>query len=131
MAKFSVARSGQESTNERAERGRQLFRERSVQFRHERGAWLVPSENDADVGFYKVRLGPVEMCECAGFKHRGEPCQHIHAAALAQSKSGTCSCCGQRVLGRFLSEVKGDDNLLSWFAGDVLCADCIRAGFWA
>ncbi len=31
---------------------------------------------------------------------------------------------------RFTSEVREDDGLLSWFPGDVLCADCIRAGMW-
>ncbi len=123
MANSSVARSGQESTDKRVEQGRELFREHSVQFRHERGAWLVPSANDAVVGFCKVRLGSVEVCECADFKHRGKPCQHIHAAVLAQNKSGTCSCCGQRALGRLLSEVTEDDNLLAWFEGDLICAD--------
>jgi hypothetical protein len=130
MAKSSVARSEHESTDERVQRSRELFREHSVQFRHERGVWLVPSANDAVVGFYEVRLSPVEACECANFKHQSETCKHIHAAALAQSKSGTCSCCGQRVLDRFLSEVTEDDELLSWFVGDELCADCIRAGYW-
>ena len=66
---------------------------------------VSPSAKDAVVGFYEVRLGTAEVCECANFKHRGEPCKHIHAAILAQSKSATCSCCGQRVLDRFLSEV--------------------------
>ena len=131
MAKFSVARSGQESTDKRVEQGRELFSEHSVQFRHEHGAWLVPSANDAVVGFYKVRLGSVEVCECVDFEHNGEPCKHIHAAALAQSRSAPCSCCGHRVLGRFLSEVTEDDNLLSWFPGDGLCADCIQAGHWS
>ena len=131
MAKSSLARSGQESTDERVEQGRELFREHSVKFRHERGTWLVPSVNDSGVGFYEVRLGSVEVCECTDFKHRGEPCKHVHAAALAQIKSDTCSCCGQRVLGRFLSEVTEDDNLLSWFPGDELCADCIQAGYWS
>ena len=131
MAKSSLARSGQESTDERVQRGRQLFEEHSVQFRHERGAWLVPSANDAVVSFYEVRLGSVEVCECASFKHRGEPCKHIHGAALAQSKSGTCSCCGQRVLNRFLDEVTEDDALLGWFVGDMICTDCIRAGYWS
>jgi hypothetical protein len=35
------------------------------------------------------------------------------------------------VLRRFTTEVSEDDGLLSWFPGDVLCADCIRTGFWA
>jgi hypothetical protein len=33
------------------------------------------------------------------------------------------------VLGRFTTEVTEEDELLSWFPGDVLCADCIRRGF--
>jgi hypothetical protein len=131
MANSSVARSGQDSTDKRVEQGRELFREHCVQFRHERDTWLVPSANDSVVGFYEVRLGSVEVCECVDFEHRGESCKHIHAAALAQSKSATCSCCGQRVLGKFLSEVTEDDGLLSWFVEDTLCGDCIRAGYWA
>ena len=89
---------------------------------------MVPSANDAIVGFYEVRLGPVEVCECVDFEHRGEPCKHIHAAALAQSKSGTCSCCGQRVLGRFLSEVTEDDGPLSWFPSQEIYERCSKAG---
>src|SRR5919199_4071519 len=130
MAKSSLARSGQVSTDKRVEQGRELFREHSVQFRHERDTWLVPSANDSVVGFYEVRLGSVEVCECVDFEHRGGACKHVHAAALAQRKSATCPCCGQRVLRRFLSEVTEDDNLLSWFVGDALCADCVKAGFW-
>ena len=131
MAKFSVARSGHESTDERVEQGRELFREHCLQFRHERGAWLVPSANDSAVGFYEVRLGPVEACECADFEHRGGACKHVHAAAVAHAKSVVCDCCGHRVLGRFASEVEEEDGLLSWYPGQRLCADCIRAGYWA
>ena len=130
MAKSIIAHSAQESTSQ-ARRGRELFAEHTNQFRHKRGAWLVPSANDAIVGFYEVRLGPVEVCDCVDFEHRGEPCKHIHGAALAQSKSGTCSCCGQRVLNRFLDEVTEDDALLGWFVGDMICTDCIRAGYWS
>ncbi len=131
MADSSVARSGQESTNERVQCGRQLFKEHCLQFRHEHGAWLVPSANDAVVGFYKVQLGSVEVCECADFEHRGRPCKHIYGARLAHAKSSPCACCGHRVLNRFLSEVTEDDELLGWFVGDQLCADCIRAGYWS
>ena len=127
MAKPIIAHTAQDSTRP-LHPGHKLFAECGIEFRHERGAWLVPSENS--IGFYEVRLSPIEFCECSDFKHRGEPCKHIHSAALAQSKSGTCSCCGHRVLGRFLSEVTADDGLLSWFIGDEVCADCIRAGYW-
>jgi hypothetical protein len=36
-----------------------------------------------------------------------------------------------RILGQFLSEVTEDDELLSWFLGDELWPNCLRAGFWA
>jgi hypothetical protein len=29
---------------------------------------------------------------------------------------------------RFLSEVVEEDELLGWFVGDLICANCIRAG---
>ena len=131
MAKSSLARSGQESTDKSVERGRQLLGEHSVQFRHERGAWLVPSADASGIGYYAVRLGPVEVCECTDYEHRGGPCKHIFSARIAQAKSGVCSCCSHRVLRRFLSVVEEDDCLLSWFVGDQLCADCIKAGYWA
>ena len=85
MAKSSLARSGQESTDKRVERGRKLFEEHCVQFRHERGAWLVPPANDAVVRFYEVRLDPVEVCECTGFEHRGEPCK-LHPRRRTRSE---------------------------------------------
>ncbi len=127
MANTILAGSPQETTTY-LQRGRQLFEERSVEFRHERAVWWVPS--CTGVGFYGVRLAPVEVCECADFEHRGPRCEHIIAASIAESKSRVCSCCGHRVLGRFTTEVSEDDGLLSWFPGDVLCADCIRASFW-
>ena len=128
MANTILAGSPQETTD-RIERGRKLFEERGVEFRHERGVWWVPSCTGASV--YGVRLGPVEVCECADFEHRGGPCKHVYAARIAQTKSGVCSCCEQRILGRFLSEVREDDGLLSWFVGDAICADCVKSGFWA
>ena len=128
MAKLILAGSPQETYGSRIERGRQLFEERSVEFRHEQGAWLVPSETGG--GLYEVRLSPIESCECAAFEHSGPRCEHIIAASIAQAKSRTCSCCGHRVLGRFTTEVTEEDSLLSWFAGDVLCADCIKEGYW-
>ncbi len=127
MIEASLAHPARETTDH-LERGRQLFEERGVEFRYERGAWLVPSENGG--GLYEVRLSPIESCECADFEHSGPHCEHIVAASIAQTKSRTCCCCGQRVLSRFTSEVTEDDALLSWFPGDVLCADCVRAGYW-
>ncbi len=109
--------------------GRKLYRERGDEFRHEHGAWLVPSRTDEDQ-VYEVCLGPVESCECSERTYAGDACPHIAAASMAQAKSSVCSCCGRRVLGRFLSQVTEDDELLSWFVGNVLCADCIRDGYW-
>ena len=71
-----------------------------------------------------------ETCECADFQIRNVTCKHMTAAVLAQAKSSPCSCCGQRVLNRFLDEVTEDDELLGWFVGDQLCADCVRGGYW-
>jgi hypothetical protein len=118
--------------NARAERGRRLFEERYNEIEHlENGCWLVPSSNLLN-GSYIVSLRQPEepRCECADHTYRGSRCYHIIAAEIADSKSRTCSCCGHRVLGRFTEEVTEDDGLLSWFPGDVLCADCIRKGFW-
>ena len=129
MANTILAGSPQETTDRRIERGRKLFEERGVEFRHEHGVWWVPSCTGASV--YGVRLGPVEVCECAHFEHRSGRCKHIVAASIAQAKSQIYSCCGQCVLGRFTTEVSESDGLLAWFPGDVLCADCIREGFWA
>ncbi len=56
MAEFIIAHSAQETHGNRPERGHQLFEERGVEFRHERGAWLVPSENGG--GFYEGRPLP-------------------------------------------------------------------------
>jgi hypothetical protein len=114
---------------QRVLRGQRLFKERAAMFLHKRGAWFVPSENG--IGYYAVRLGPVETCECANYEHRGGQCKHIVSASIAHAKSGVCSCCGHRVLNRFLSEVAEDDDLLGWFVGDMLCADCVKAGYWA
>jgi SWIM zinc finger len=127
MAEIIIARSAQEYT--RVQRGRQLFAERGDEFRHDHGIWWIPSCSGSSV--YGVRLGPVEVCECRGFGYRGSRCKHIVAASVAQAKSRACSCCGQRVLGRFTTEVTEDDGLLAWFPCDVLCGDCIASGYWA
>jgi hypothetical protein len=104
-----------------------LFRDHAEAFMYKRGTWFVPSENGCS--YYAVRLGRVEACECADYEHRRGRCKHIHAASIAHAKSAICSCCGHRVLNRFLSEVVEEDELLGWFVGDLLCADCIRAGY--
>ncbi len=128
MANTILAGSPQETHASRIERGLRLFEKRGDEIRYvaPAGLWWVPNPSG---GFYAVSLDP-ERCECAGYEHRGRPCEHIVAASIAKAKSRVCSCCGQRVLGRFTTEVSEDDGLLSWFPGDVLCADCIRVGFW-
>lgn len=115
---------------QRVLRGQRLFREHAEQIVHKRGVWYVPANREG-VGYYAVRLGPVESCECADFECRGGSCKHIHAASIAHAKSVVCDCCGHRVLGRFVSEVEEDDNLLSWYPGQRICADCIRSGYWS
>jgi hypothetical protein len=135
MAKPIIARSGQETKSraERIVRAQRLFEEHAGEFVYRDGIWHVPSAATNGTTTYEVTLQP-ERCECPAFEHApkdGTPrCKHIIAASIAHAKSGVCSCCGQRVLGRFITEVNEDDGLLSWFPGDVLCADCIRAGFW-
>ncbi len=129
MANTSLAGSPQETTT-RAERGVEVFEERYNEIEHVGGdTWSVPSSNLL-TGTYLVRLGDNPSCECADYTYRQRTCKHIAAAQLAESKSRVCSCCNRKVFGRFTSEVSEDDGLLSWFVGDVLCADCIREGFW-
>lgn len=130
MIENSLAHSRTYTPVVRIAEGRGLFRELGHTFRHERGAWFIPSRT-VEGRVYEVRLGTVERCECGDYTYRGARCAHITAASIAQAKSRICSCCGQRVLGRFLSEVTEGDALLSWFVGDELCADCIQEGFWA
>ncbi len=129
MANSILAGSPQETTT-RLERGVEVFEERYNEVEHVGGdTWSVPSSNLL-IGTYLVRLGDNPSCECADFTYRHRECKHIAAARAADSKSRTCSCCSKRVLARFATEVTEDDELLSWFPGDVLCADCIREGFW-
>jgi hypothetical protein len=70
MAKSSLARSGHQSNPEyldaRVLRGQRLFKERAAAFIWKRGSWFVPSENGCS--YYAVRLGPVEVCECADYE---------------------------------------------------------------
>ncbi len=129
MTSTSLPASAKEATT-RVQRGRDLYAEHADEIRFEHGSWYVPS-GSVEGRFYAVRLGPVERCECPDHEHRGAKCQHVTAAVIAKAKSTTCSCCGQRVPWRFVSEVREEDELLSWFAGDRLCADCVNGGYWA
>lgn len=80
--------------------------------------YRVPGSNGTA---YVVSLSR-EVCECADFEHRGEPCKHIRAAAIVNAKCRQCADCGGRFLGRDLSEV--EDGHLTWFEGDELCRQC-------
>jgi predicted nucleic acid-binding Zn finger protein len=128
MATTESSASAHQSTTSRIERGRKLFEEHAGEITFlENDVWLVPGSRDGTNYLVNVRL---ERCDCADFEHRGQPCKHVIAATIADAKSVSCSCCGERVLGRFTTEVTEEDELLSWFEGDLLCAECIRAGFW-
>ncbi len=129
MASTSLPASAKEATT-RVQRGRDLYAAHVDEIRFEHGAWLVPSAT-VEGRFYAVRLGPVERCECPDHEHRGAKCQHVPAAIIARAKSTVCDCCGNRVPWRFVSEVQEEHELLSWFVGDRLCADCVNGGFWA
>jgi hypothetical protein len=129
MPEAILARSGQEPQT-RIERGRELYTERWAEFRLEHGCWYVPSAT-VEGRFYAVRLGPVETCECPAYHHRGAKCFHITAATIARAKSTVCSCCGERVPWKLITEVQEDDCLLSWFVGDRLCSDYANGGHWA
>jgi transposase len=74
-----------------------------------KAASLVPSVTNFKATRYLVKL-------------RLEPCE---------AKSQSCSCCGQRVLNRFLLAVVEEDELLGWFVGELLCERCCAQGFWA
>jgi hypothetical protein len=128
LSNTSLARSGEE-TNGRIDRGRELYREHALDFEHVGGArWHIASDTVPGRS-YEVDLTR-EVCECADHSYRGAICKHLTAASLAHAKSRVCSCCRNRVLRRFLSEVTEEDGLLAWFVGDELCADCIRDGYW-
>jgi hypothetical protein len=112
----------------RIRRGRQLFEDHADEIVFlENDIWAVPGTLTTHL--VNVRLS---RCDCADYEHRGALlCKHQVAASIANAKSRTCSCCSERVLGRFTTEVTEEDGLLSWFVGDVLCAECIRSGYWA
>jgi hypothetical protein len=128
----SLAHPAQEPQN-RIDRGRRLYADRSNEVRFEDGVWFVPSEHEA-TSVYEITLGRRgESCECQDFEIRNPEggCKHIVAATIAKAKSTVCSCCGQRVPWKFVTEVHEEHQLLGWFVGDRLCADCVRSGYWA
>jgi hypothetical protein len=113
-------------------RGLALFRDHADEIRFEpvEKVWLVPSQLDG-TSVYEVRLGRNgSVCECRDFEIRGLDCKHIVAAMIARAKTTPSSSCGQRVPWRFVTEVQEDDDLLSWFPGDRICAECIHEGHW-
>ena len=130
MASTSLAGSRhQSSPNNRVERGRELYRHHAQDFVCRDGVWLITSDT-VPGRVYEVDVAR-ETCECSDFQIRNVACKHLTAAALAHAKSSPCSCCGSRVLNRFLDEVVEEDELLGWFPGDMICAGCVRAGYWA
>ncbi len=129
MAAPSLARSGYENTPSYVDKGRALYLEGFELFRYlGRGRWIVPSAT-VEGRVYEVDLRS-DRCECLGYgSHRH--CCHLVAATIASAKTGVCSCCGGRVPNPELYEVAEEDELLSWFAGDMVCRDCCEAGAWA
>ena len=96
------------------------------------GKWLIPSGTES-AKVYEVRVGirpERNRCECVGFQ-RHDHCSHVVCATLARNKCAVCDCCGNRVAWRFVTEVQEEHELLSWFVGDHLCADCVHGGYWA
>jgi hypothetical protein len=131
MATTSLPASREEATT-RVQRGRDLYTEHADEIRFDsvEKVWLVPSQHDG-TSVYEVVLGRrSESCECRDFEFRGGSCKHILAATIARAKSTTCSCCGERVPWKRVTEVQEEDELLAWFPGDVLCDDCVP-GRWA
>ncbi len=127
-----IAQPAHQSTT-RVERGRDLYAAHGAEIRFDSSekVWLVPSQHDL-TSVYEVTIGRHgEYCECADFEYRGESCKHIVAATIARAKSTTCSCCGNRVPWKFVSEVQVDDALLSWFVGDRRGHSCRDGGYWA
>jgi hypothetical protein len=107
----------------REKHGIALFSIRGDEIEHVKGQlWLVPSCSGD--GLHAVDLRN-ESCECADLQWSGLPCEHVHAARIARSKSGECAGCGRTIRYRDLHEV-GDDNL-TFFEGDEVCESCAIA----
>jgi hypothetical protein len=133
MAVKSVARPGQESTTEPQPpyvlRGHGLFEIHREELQYlGAGKWLIPSGSESDK-VYEVRVSTArperQRCECTGFMHH-DHCSHLVCAELAHKKSAICDGCGERKYWPELTEVQEEDELLSWYPGDVLCWSCCR-----
>jgi hypothetical protein len=97
------------------------------------GKWLIPSGTVAG-RLYEVRVSTTrperQQCECVGFQHHNH-CSHLVCAGIAHKKSAVCDGCGTRCYWPELIAVVEEDQLLSWYPGDVLCRTCIDSGTWA
>ena len=80
------------------------------------GKYLVPSGTTPDLT-YEVRVSPMrperDKCECQGFAAHGH-CSHHVAAQQVARRSAVCDACGSRRWWSEITEVFGDDELLSW-----------------
>jgi hypothetical protein len=135
MATTSLADSRHETTPEYVLRGRGLFEsyhDEILDNYQGAGKWLIPSGSTPGK-VYEGRPGTrrkVARCECVGFHHH-KHCSHGEAARIAARKSAVCDSCGKRHWRSDLTEVHEEDGLLSWFAGDRLCRECIDQGGWS
>ncbi len=134
MVEQSLAHPAHETTPDYVWRGLGLFElyaEDILAKYQGAGKWLVPSGSESGKA-YEVRTGSRperDRCECIGHQHHGH-CSHHVAAQRVAKKSAVCDACGKRCWWSELREVEEDDGLLSWFPGDRLCRECIRAGHW-
>jgi hypothetical protein len=107
----------------RVDRTRQLVQEHAREIAE--GAigavYKIPSN---ELGTYYFLSLSRQVCECKEFELSSSPCEHILAAEIVSSKSGTCAECAGRFLGRDLIEVTEDHESLTWFVGDLLCRTC-------
>jgi hypothetical protein len=129
----TIARSGQETTTEPQPpyvlRGHSMFELYRDELTYMGGGrWLIPSGSESGK-VYEVRVSTTrperQRCECTGFQHHNH-CSHLVAASLAHERSAVCDYCGERKYWQELTEVQEEDELLSWYPGDVLCWSCTR-----
>jgi hypothetical protein len=132
MATPTISHAAHKPTEKIERANNALFEERWHEFRCDRALrlWYVPSAT-VEGRSYAVRLKPAQRCESRAFEYREGPCKHILSLKLFKAKTTGCSCCGERVLWRFVTEVMEEHELLAWFPGDRICADCIRSRVWA
>jgi hypothetical protein len=124
MTTTTIPESARTDTRER--RGLELYRERTDEIKHVRGAvWSVPSCTRAGVYLADLADG---ICTCADMPPAGEVCKHTTAATIARAKSGVCAGCSRRFHRRELVEcVEGCHDGLTYFDGDLLCPSCADA----